>query len=569
MEQQLVNTELKLCAKCGATIPEGQNFCGNCGKKYVEGKKKINPLKFIIPSICVIVVGVIITIILIVINSPINRLDRALNSDDIQQAITVYNENTNNRDFKINADDKIAIYLNSLTGNYGAGKISYDIALAYCETLSNVCDTSETLLKIDAILNSKTSFSSADSAEKEGKYKEAIECYNLVIEGDTEYYSIAQSNIENCKIKYSNLAIDSADKFVAENNYIKAKKELNTVIDSGYATDSVATKLDEIINLEKQDICGKAMEKYNAASDPVNAYKQLLTVKEDYYTSEFTTTLETAKTNAITYAKDTANDYYNKNDYLGGYKYIDKLPTEIINDDIKSLKNELKDQYETSILSQVDKLVMSYDYEGAIKLLNDANNNIKISSFTTRKNQCQKAADIAYLDNLPYNVYVKYDDIDDDYTIRAYSTNYYSDFATRSTYPSVVISSGTPYFRLTFGFSKKDWIFMEKIIVDCDGSQTTFTVDYFDRDTDVSGGYIYETWTVLDSDSEYSFSTQFKDLTSFIEKLEKANTVKIRFKGDDGALDRTLSDQEVNKIINMWNIYQILERDSSLLSYLK
>ena len=51
------------------------------------------------------------------------------------------------------------------------------------------------------------------------------------------------------------------------------------------------------------------------------------------------------------------------------------------------------------------------------------------------------------------------------------------------------------------------------------------------------------------------------------DAISTATTVKVRFSGSDGYIDRTLNQAEINNIKVYWRVYNILQRNSDLKSY--
>ena len=259
-------------------------------------------------------------------------------------------------------------------------------------------------------------------------------------------------------------------------------------------------------------------------------------------------------------------------------EYINNLPSELkMLSSIKSLEKSAVDDFVTVKISEADKKANTSSYQSAISILESASKIVSDSRLTNKSKEYQKAADEHYIKSAKdYFVMKEYDDFNHYTRVLPYSTNYYSDYSEKyNVCPQLAVyDSGTVSLGLSFGFSRRDdWLYMNKITVDCDGKQIKFDVDYNDRDTDVWTEYIIsyrtyiaETWYVVHNVG-FSSDSQMKDLSAMIEAMEGASVVKVRFSGSDGNYDVTLPQAEVNKIVVYWKVYNILERNPELKSY--
>lgn len=162
------------------------------------------------------------------------------------------------------------------------------------------------------------------------------------------------------------------------------------------------------------------------------------------------------------------------------------------------------------------------------------------------------------------NISVEYDRIDDNYAIRPKKLS-----KDDNTIFTVQLSDdGTVLFGALFMFTADDWVFTEKIKIACDDTTYSFEVDYSMLDTEVmSGGKISES-VILAHKPEYSSIISYcVDFEPVVNSIRNSKEVVLRFSGD-GYEDFVLSDEEIENIIMMWDIYIALEDDSSNINYL-
>ncbi len=168
------------------------------------------------------------------------------------------------------------------------------------------------------------------------------------------------------------------------------------------------------------------------------------------------------------------------------------------------------------------------------------------------------------------NVDVDYDEFEHTYFIQPNIISDFYDYYVIHALPQIYYKDGYVNYGIGFSFIRSDWIFTEKIIVDCDGKQNRFEVKYLFNDLrDVLfNGDIFEACVILHTEDNRSTGS-VQNLTTMIENIAAAESVKIRFDGSDGNYDVELSDEEINAIVDTWELFEILNSDPDLISYFK
>ena len=139
-----------VCKQCGAELNEGAQFCSVCGAKVAQGadaaqgghtaqsanevqgadaaqiaagKKGKKPVVVAVAAI-LIVLAVAIGGVLLWIYSPINRINRAIEAEDIEQVAALYGKLTKNKDTN-RVQTKMLKFAENLQNDYLAGKIDF------------------------------------------------------------------------------------------------------------------------------------------------------------------------------------------------------------------------------------------------------------------------------------------------------------------------------------------------------------------------------------------------------------------------------------------------------------
>ena len=479
--------------------------------------------KFLMVSIGVVVIAVLCIVAAVVnTNKPINRFKSALKHGEYEVAEALYKQNTSDSIFSQNAQDILRKLLADTEKKFAAGKISNDEAHDTLTGVSRYSEVSDefdkTTEQIEVLEDSKESYKKAEENAENGEYLDAIKKYEAVIEDDAENYSSAQKKKES--------AIES--------------------------------------------LCSSAVQEANnslAQGDAIAAYKVLYAVG-DYKDSKVTELLSNVTEEAQTQVIDEVQKLFAKEDYKDSYLSLVAQPSELKNAKIK----ELEENAFNSLVAQADTKAANGDYDGALTLLTQEDGNALSEECKPEIQKLQTASRTARLRKLKSNIKVDFDKF---YKIYMILPNKAGDTIlplVSVTLPDTSLTgvSDSVSFTMYFSFTNRDWVYMNSIIIDCDGVQFNLSVDSNNRNTAVYWGSIYEgTNYVHTPDSTENGTNRHADLKPIIEAIESADTVAIRFSGKGGYKDVILSENEKADVKNMWAIYQILHEDDSLISVLE
>ena len=301
-------------------------------------------------------------------------------------------------------------------------------------------------------------------------------------------------------------------------------------------------------------------------NDTVSAYEALFAVgdyKNDAVAQMLTEVTEKAQEQIIGQAQTLCDSRDYKSAYLLLSEQIDSLK----NDKIKAIESSALE----NLLAQADTEAVSGNYDGAIALLTAKNGKGLNSDCDAKIKEIKHTANVSKLGTWKNKVNVSYDKIDNDYSITLRGDTRISRsrniFATVAVFPdSAILDYATFY--LALGFLNKDWIFMDEIIIDCDGKQFNLEVSYKNRQTDVGWGTIAEMTAFADVPQFMRDNDVFIDAKPIVEAMRTANTVTVRFRGDDGKKDVTIPKSHIEQVVMMWDISKILEEDASLVGAL-
>lgn len=158
--------------------------------------------------------GVVIAIIILVLilagagvgaylflNSPYNKIKKAIAENDITTVCELYSE-LNNDEQKEYVGNSMWNYVVDLESKYQDEKIDYDTAMADIKAINKSVLKNDKELKsliedMDALNGSRTAYDTAEKAFKKGDYEKAYDNYALVIKDDSNYKK-AQKQMEEC-----------------------------------------------------------------------------------------------------------------------------------------------------------------------------------------------------------------------------------------------------------------------------------------------------------------------------------------------------------------------------------
>lgn len=459
---------------------------------------------------------------LVTLNSPAHKFKTALTEYDWETAAALYEENKDDVAFAEKAHASVSEFADREASSYYDGKSD---AASVKETLvqldafsSDPAEIARMRQKITKVEASKEAYQSAQDLDAQGKYIEAIDTYRKVIEDDTENFTKAQGAIEKAKDAYSQDILQQVDALLSDGDALSAY-ELIGDISEDYGNEKLLSEKTAILDSAIQQACSKAEE--SIASHDSRAAYQLIC----YFTDD-----------VITQSPDLTALY---------------------------------DKIIIGLAAEAEEKKAQGDFTGAIALLTDSDGNAVDKSFSSVIYQCRKLETKQVLAEAKKYFTIKYDDIDKKYNIvpKGLSTKYINIDYSRNIEPWVIAYSDHASFLLYLGFRQDDWIFMKTITVDCDGFQYRLDVNYWDRITDISGGTVAESAMFMHSTSEFKIDDRLVDLESMISSMVTADTVTIRFRGDDYK-DVTIPKEHLVQLGVFWKVYQILEKDPSLVKEL-
>ena len=103
--------------------------------------------------------------------------------------------------------------------------------------------------------------------------------------------------------------------------------------------------------------------------------------------------------------------------------------------------------------------------------------------------------------------------------------------------------------RFLMGFTKSDWVFFKKIIVNNDGDVDTLDFGSFSTHRDTFYGGILEEIDLAGGDYE-----------ELIKKVIGSKKTMIRFKGDNYSHDFTLPDEQRAALSRIWRLYELMKK---------
>lgn len=406
------------------------------------------------------------------INSPIEKLKRALNEEEYETVQMLYEENSTDTNFKSQVDEFLSDFINAYYEKYLNEEKTYEDVVRFLNAMDFYGDEPAALIeKVNKISVSRAAYSKADQLFQSGDYEGAIKLYRSVIIDDVSNYEKVPKKIEECIVAIRE----------------EVKKDVATLL--------------------KDD-------KYHDAILLLNSISE---------------------------------------------KYL--------NDDLSETKSDIVQQ----LSAEAESLKENKKYDEAIALLTDDKGLPIDTDLSAQVREYKKEVNIQTLQSLKPYISVKYDTIEKKYTIDPKGQGtVWASRNRQSIFPSITVDTSTS-FGLLFGFTNSDWIFTEKIIIDCGDKQLTLPADYSNSERDVGYGSIVEVVAYIHRENNTSGLFKLasaQNLQPIIKTMGEAEKVTVRFKGSKGYKDAAISSAHIEQICNLWKIYKILEEDRTLVSYL-
>jgi hypothetical protein len=110
------------------------------------------------------------------------------------------------------------------------------------------------------------------------------------------------------------------------------------------------------------------------------------------------------------------------------------------------------------------------------------------------------------------------------------------------------LAEGDYVLRMQIDYSAEDWLFIDEYIVKADGERFSIPVAPFEVKRDIGYSRIYESCDLLVSGV----------VLKAVQAMIHAGEVKLRYGGDRVYSDRTISDEELSAMRDMFAAYQEL-----------
>jgi ribosomal protein L40E len=570
--------ETQKCSKCGTDLDIGAEFCPKCGTKVtLQEKKKLSKKQIVVgfsTLVAAILIGGGIFTGVTIYNLPINQFKRAFNDDRWEVVIPLYTENKSDSKFDAQANVVLTDFIADTVNRYIGEDTTYEDATARLALANPIISTEESADLLRRISASRESYTAAEDAVQANDYYKALTAFSRVIEDDPSYFNKAQEAITANTALLCQAELDKANGYLSKNVFDKAISVLERVVKAGYADDVVNAALVNAKAKLSENIRNTAIsEADNIASkgDNFKAFERLKKVASTDRDDSFNNKLDDYKAKSVSDATTKANELNASSDYVGAYKYLAALSNDIKTNDLTALQNSIAANYKTIVVSKAESEAKAGNFDAAISTLESAHSNISSLTFTSEINGYKIQKKEAVLKKAKSGITVNYDSIAKQYLIapKGLSTSTTAISTSRNLHPLIFASSNYAGFMMDVGFRNGDWIFFEKITFDCDGKQFSFTIDYFDRNTQVIyGGGILERVSLTHTDSSYSSSTTQHNLSKLMEAMRSAKTIKIRFSGDRYHLDKSVSSSQAKQTVDMWDLYLILKDSPSSISSL-
>ena len=248
------------CSECGNVLSETDGICPKCGFP-IERKKNSRKRNKKIVLILVAVVGIIFIVCIgrmFLLNlDPVSRYTHLQSSGKVEEANEVYNEKiADDEDLVSKLSEKQNSDMDDTYKQYKSKKISYKDATEkikiYLEYEPSKDYATTVKKKIDSLNNSRTAYSDAQKAEKEGDIGNAIQKYKVVIKEDEDYKD-AQDKIESLQDLYKTQLINEAENYVQSGNFKEAIADIDKAISVlGYTDELTQLKQNYVTLREEQ-----------------------------------------------------------------------------------------------------------------------------------------------------------------------------------------------------------------------------------------------------------------------------------------------------------------------------
>jgi len=423
----------KYCAKCGKTLPDGVEVCSACSgednsrsaaapftrltsetevwKDNSQSAKRRTPIKERYSTNKLVVLTTIVVVLILgalsfVMTRPAVRVRTALNSENYEKALSVFNESFSANDVPAIVSRKLQKTASETYSALMEGTITAEDGEAVFERLFSFTKSdaaiNETYTAYYELSKSREVFEEAALSESNGEYLEAADLYRLVIEADSRYVE-AQEAISRCIDSYSADIVSQARAFMDEDDFDGAIALLKQAEEELHSRDSFSSQIDELmIKCFDKYESYIALESANLAE--IEEYEGAAALISDYYAAygrESETLSEAlreyehlAQKKIISTAVEKSDEFYEQESYAEAFAELDLAAenpdiAEAMEVPITSLEERFASDMLAKAAIEFDEDVMNA--EAAAQIVKDA---IAIRSLPKLEAYCK------YLENL-------------------------------------------------------------------------------------------------------------------------------------------------------------------------
>ena len=234
---------MNYCRYCGAELETEANNCEKCGKelsintneeekKQENNRKNINIPKLAAGVIVLLLIGAAVFFFLFDEERIARAYERALNDEDYEQAVDIYNENEELSEILEESTDK---FLEEKYDNYKEGEYSYEEtlkivdALGEASGLKSILDDFEN--EVNDLKDSKEAFAAGKKSFGKDDFLNAYDSLNNVIHDDPNYDE-AQNLLKETEKEIDNILSKSKDeieKLASQGEIDQAESKYNEI----------------------------------------------------------------------------------------------------------------------------------------------------------------------------------------------------------------------------------------------------------------------------------------------------------------------------------------------------
>ena len=434
------------CVKCGKQIDDGSTFCEFCGAKQDEMPEttkepvqqvpiaeriKALPKNVIGIAAGVVVLIVVILIVVSVTNSASSKLNKALKSGDIDEAADIYEDYYEDKDKDIPAKslELLKSGLTQIQTDYTAGNLTTEEALEALEDYeafvdAGIKDEYETLYaSLTEAVEYETYIANGDSYDEYMDEGDSTYYYYYYSSAYSAYYSALEIANENELLdgseakaglqKIKDYMVDLADTYLEDENYSSAYSCVEALTLTKYFEDDteLTTYLDDVLQAQEEAEAARAQaeeeakiadmlsyaDEYYDSGWYTDAYDEYNYILEQYPDSE--EAAEGAEKSLNAYRDsllDTAQNYLDNQDYDSARSTINNGLNGYLSNDSELLAflDTIDDTYVDDIIDEANDMADANNWDGALALLEEAENTYSSDEFTSTYEALKEAMPI-------------------------------------------------------------------------------------------------------------------------------------------------------------------------------